>query len=167
VIKAYNFLIKGLAVCSGIIIFIAFLMIVFDVLVRILGFSPPAYTIAVVEYFLLYFTMFAAPWLVRVKGHVFIDAITQFLPHKVKWVVAKIAYLVCICSSLTFCIISAKLLIAAIESGNLDVRGVDMILWTLYAPMPLGFLLVAIEFGRYLIGIDDMYGDRSDLRESM
>ena len=166
-VKAYNFLIKGLAVCAGIIIFTAFLMIVFDVSVRLVGISPPAHTIAMVEYFLLYFTMLAAPWLVRIKGHVFIDAVTQFLPRQVKWVVAKIVYAVCICSSLTFFVISAQLLIAAIESGNLDVRGVDMILWTLYAPMPLSFLLVAIEFGRYLIGIDDMYGDRSDLRESM
>lgn len=166
-IKAYNFLIKGLAVCSGIIIFTAFLMIVFDVLVRLAGFSPPAHTIAMVEYFLLYFTMFAAPWLVRIKGHVFIDAITQFLPRQVKWAAAKIVYAVSICSSLTFCVISTQLFIAAFENGNLDVRGVDMILWTLYAPMPPAFLLVAIEFGRYLIGIDDMYGDRSDLREGM
>ena len=167
IVRSYNWLLNALAVCSGIVIFTAFLMIVFDVSLRILGFSPPAFTIAVVEYILLYFTMFGVPWLVRQKGHVFIDAVTQFLPPMVKKVVAKIVYAVCIASSLTFCYFSAGLLIEAIENGTLDVRGVDLPQWALFAPMPLCFILVAIEFGRFLIGIDDMYGDRTDVRESM
>ena len=167
VVRAYDFLIKGLAVCAGIVIFAAFLLIVIDVSIRISGYSPPAYTIAVVEYILLYFTMFAAPWLVRIKGHVFIDAITQFLPRPVKRVLAKIVYAVCVCSSLVFCVVSAQLLLGAIESGNMDVRGINTPQWTLYLPMPLAFLLVASEFGRFLIGIDDMYGDRGDAGETM
>lgn len=166
-IKAYNFLLNGLAVCSGVVIFTAFLMIVFDVSLRILGFKPPAFTIAVVEYMLLYFTLLAAPWLVRQKGHVFIDAGTQFLPPLPKKVLAKAVYAVCIASALTFCWVSRGLLIEAYTMGALDVRGIDMPQWALFAPMPLCFLLVAIEFGRFLIGIDDMYGDRTDVRESM
>ncbi len=165
--KAYNQLLNGLAVCSGIVIFTAFLMIVFDVTIRILGFQPPAYTIAVVEYILLYFTMLAAPWLVRQKAHVFIDAMTQFLPPRVKKVTAKFVYCVCIASALTYCYFSFGLLVENYQMGSLDVRGIDLPQWSLFAPMPPCFLLVAIEFARYLIGIDDMYGDRTDVRESM
>ncbi len=33
--------------------------------------------------------------------------------------------------------------------------------------MPICFALVAIEFIRYLIGIDDMYGSRTDVKEGM
>jgi len=167
IVKAYNYLLNGLAVCAGIVIFTAFLLIVFDVSLRILGFSPPAFTIAVVEYILLYFTMFGAPWLVRQKGHVYIDAVTQFLPAAVKRIIAKIVYAVCITSSLIFFYFSTGLLIEAIRTGSLDVRGVDLPQWALFAPMPLCFILVAVEFGRYLIGIDDMYGDRTEVRESM
>jgi len=167
IVKAYNCLLNGLAVCAGIVIFSAFLMIVFDVSIRIMGFSPPAFTIAVVEYILLYFTMFGAPWLVRQKGHVFIDAVTQFLPPLIKMIVAKIVYAICIVSSLIFCYFSFGLLVEAIRNGTLDVRGVDLPQWALFAPMPLCFFLVAVEFSRYLIGIDDMYGDRTDVRESM
>lgn len=165
--KAYDFLIKGLAVCAGIVIFTAFVLIVVDVSIRIIGLSPPAYTIALVEYILLYFTMLAAPWLVRIKGHVFIDAVTQFLPRPIKRVLAKVVYAACICSSLVFCVVSAQLLWGAFESGDIDVRGVNMYLWILYLPMPLASLLVAVEFGRFLIGIDDMYGYRGDVGESM
>lgn len=166
-IKGYNYVVNGLAVCSGMVIFTAFLLIVIDVTIRMAGFSPPAYTIAVVEYILLFFTMFAAPWLVRVKGHVFIDAITQLMPGKVQRVLAKLVYVICVCSSLTFCIISYGLAEEAIVTGNLDVRGVDMPQWLLFVPMPPCFFLVACEFFRYLIGIDDMYGSRTDVKESV
>lgn len=167
VVKGYNFVLRALAVVSGIVIFAAFVMIVVDVTIRILGFSPPAFTIAVVEYILLWFTILAAPWLVRIKGHVFIDAVTQFLPAGVKVVVGKIAYLVCICSSLTFCYIATQLFIDAYTGGVLDIRGVDMPQWLLYMPMPIGFLMVAIEFMRYLVGIDDMYALAIHERDNM
>ena len=42
-----------------------------------------------------------------------------------------------------------------------------MPLWTLLLPIPFCFFLVAIEFGRYLIGLDNMYGDRTDARENV
>ncbi len=165
--KAYDTVVSGLAVAAAVAISIAFVLIVVDVLLRLAGYSPPAFTITFVEYILLYFTMFSAPWLVRVKGHVFIDAVTQLLPHGVKFVLAKIVYFFSICSALTFSYISFGLLAEAIQTQNLDVRGVDMPEWLLYAPLPLCFLLVATEFFRYLIGIDDMYGSRSDVKESV
>jgi TRAP-type C4-dicarboxylate transport system permease small subunit len=166
-VKAYNTLIYGLAMCAGGVISVAFVLIVVDVLMRLVGLSPPAFTITVVEYILLYFTMFSAPWLVRVKGHVFVDALTQLMPGRVQRVFAKIVYFLSICSTLTFSYISFGLLVEAIVTGNLDVRGVFMPAWILFAPMPLCFLLVAAEFLRYLIGIDDMYGSRSDVKESV
>ena len=166
IIKGYNYLVNGLAAGAAIAVSIAFVLIVVDVLMRLAGLSPPAFTITFVEYILLYFTMFSAPWLVRMKGHVFIDAVTQLLPDGAKFVLAKIVYFLSICSALTFSYISLTLLVDAIQSQNLDVRGVDMPEWLLLAPMPPCFLLVAAEFFRYLIGIDDMYGSRSDVKES-
>ncbi len=164
--KAYDNLINGMAAFAAISVSIAFVLIVVDVLKRLAGISPPAFTITFVEYILLYFTMFSAPWLVRVKGHVFIDAVTQLLTPGVQVVLAKIVYFLSVCSALTFSYISFGLLMEAIETQNLDVRGVDMPGWLLIAPMPPCFLLVAIEFFRYLIGIDDMYGSRGDVKET-
>lgn len=165
--KAYDFVIAGLAVCAAAAITVAFILIVIDVLMRLAGLSPPPFTITFVEYILLYFTMFAAPWLVRVKGHVFVDAITQLLPPAVQRVLAKIVYFLSICAALTFCYISFGLLTEAIETQNFDVRGVDMPEWMLFAPMPPCFLLVATEFFRYLIGVDDMYGSRTEAKDSV
>lgn len=166
-VRAYNFLIHGLAVCSGIVIFGAFLLIIYDVSIRMAGFVPPRYTVPFVEYALLYFALLAAPWLARIKGHVFIDAVRQFLPPVVQRVTAKIVYVICIASALTMSWFSAELLIEGIQGGMHDVRAIDMPLWALYGPMPPCFLLVAMEFVRYLLGIDDMYADRTEVKEGM
>ena len=167
IVKAYNYILNAMAVIAGILIFAAFVMIVVDVLMRITGLKPPLFTIAVVEYILLWFTMMAAPWLVRQKGHVFIDAVTQFLPPVVKRAVAKLVYLICIISSTIYFIHTGGLFVSALQSGIIDVRSVDMPQWVLYAPMPVCFFFVVMEFGRFLIGIDDMYSDSIEARGGM
>ena len=111
--------------------------------------------------------MLAAPQLVRTKGHVFIDAITQLLPARIQNVLAKVVYLICIASSLTFCWYSLGLFIDAFSSDQVDIRAVDMPLWILLMPLPFAFALVAMEFFRYLIGVDSMYGSRTEARDTV
>ena len=120
-----------------------------------------------VEYGLLWFTMLAAPWLARMKGHVFIDAVTEILSPNVQRYTAKIAYTVAFVGSAVFAYFSWQLLVEAYVDEMIDERGVDIMLWTLYFPMPFAFGMLAIEFLRYLLGFDDMYGRRTDVREGM
>ena len=166
-VKSYNFILNAMAVLAGILIFLVFVMIVVDVTMRIVGLKPPLFTIAVVEYILLWFAMLAAPWLVRIKGHVFIDAVTQFLPKKLQTVIAKIVYSICIVSSSIYCVHAAGLLHQAWTKDMIDVRSIDMPQWILFGPMPLCFFFVATEFARYLIGIDDMYSQSITEREGV
>lgn len=154
---AYATLVGALAALAGVIIAADTVLIVVDVTIRTLGVPPPAFTIAVVEYSLLYVTMFAAPWLVRQKGHVVIDALITRLPEWLHQVVARFAYLVSLLSSLVVAWFSWQLFIGAIQSGLYEERGIDMPLWSLYLPIPIGFVLVAVEFARYLLGRDSLY----------
>ena len=167
VVRAYNFVLHGMAFLAGILIFLSFLMIVVDVTMRTVGLNPPHFTIPFVEYILLWFAMLAAPWLVRIKGHVFIDAVTQFLPGPIKTVIAKIVYSICIVSASIYCFHAAGLLHQAWVKDMVDVRSVDMPQWLLFLPMPICFLFVALEFGRFLIGIDDMYSQTILEREGV
>jgi C4-dicarboxylate transporter, DctQ subunit len=167
IIVAYNGLINGLRYLAGVVIFGIFVLIVTDVFVRLIGLRPWLYSSILVEYGLLWFAMLAAPYLVHTKGHVFIDVITQLLPQRVRRVIAKIAYVICIVSSLVFSYYSLRLLIDAIADNEIDVRAVDMPLWTLLLPIPFCFVLVAIEFIRYLIGWDSMYGERTEIKDNV
>ena len=167
VFRIYNYILKGMAVGAGITIFVAFILIVIDVLMRITMMDPLLFILTTVEYILLYFTMLAAPWLVRIKGHVFIDAVTQFFPPRVKKVVAKIVYLLCIIASAIYCYHVILLFTEAVASGEYDMRSYEIPIWILFAPMPLCFFMCAIEFGRFLIGIDDMYDQSITERENV
>ena len=171
VIRAYNLLINLLRFLAGVVVFGIFVLICVDVLLRILGgyvgMQPWTYSVPVVEYGLLGFAMLAAPYLVRIKGQELIEAVTSIVPPRVQWVMAKLSYLGCIVASCIFAWYSWGVLLEAMLRGTLDIRAEEIPLWYLILPMPLCFALVAVEFGRYLIGIDSMYGDRTEVRENV
>ena len=165
--RAYDALINAMKVLSGVCVVLIFILIVLDVLLPLVGIQAWGGTLGVVEYALLWFTVLAAPWLARIKGHVFIDAVTELLPARVHAVTSKIAYLVAIAGSVLLGYYSLELMLEAYFNGDIDERSIELMLWWIYAPMPLGFFLVAIEFLRYLLGYDDMYGNRTDVKEGM
>ena len=164
---AHDWLIHTFKFIAGLIVLAIFVLITLDVLLPLVGIQPWDGTLGVVEYGLLWFTILAAPWLARIKGHVFIDAVAVMLPPAVKKVTSKIAYLVVITGSLMLAYYSWLLLVESYVDENIDERSIELMLWWIYAPMPICFALVAIEFIRYLIGIDDMYGSRTDAKEGM
>jgi C4-dicarboxylate transporter, DctQ subunit len=157
----------ALAVVAGAMIGLAFVLIVVDVGVRAVGLQPPAFTSAAVEYILLYFTLFAAPYLTRRKAHVCVDALIAHLRGRVRWLLEKFVYVVCIATCLIFAYIGFGLTLDAIRSGGFEERSIDVPLWINYAPMAPAFLLVAIEFGRYLVGVDTLYIDRTEVQDSV
>ncbi len=164
---AHLWLINTFKFISGMIVLAIFVLIALDVILPLVGIQPWDGTLGVVEYGLLWFTILAAPWLARIKGHVFIDAVVEMLPPGAKKVTSKIAYLVAITGSLMLAYFSWLLMVEAFIDENIDERSIELMLWWLYAPIPICFALVAIEFIRYLVGIDDMYGSRTDVKEGM
>ncbi|MEL0020526.1 MAG: TRAP transporter small permease, partial [Rickettsiales bacterium] len=150
--KASGKIVTALAYLACAVIPCMFTMIVIDVSMRSLGINPPLFTSSIVEYALLYVAMFSAPWLVREKGHVAIEALLTICPKIVRMVLAKTVYLVCASASFLFAWFSWLLFVDAAESGQLDIRGVDMPYWAQFLPMFISFAFVGLEFFFYLIG---------------
>lgn len=158
----------ALAYFSCAIITCIFTMIVIDVSIRSMGYTPPGFTLAVVEYSLLWFAMCSAPYLVRNRGHVAIEALIAILPPAVRRALAKMVYLVCACVALLFAYFSVLLFLEAWISQEPDLRGIDMPYWILFLPMPISFILVALEFLRYLIGPHSYYTyDLGEVKDSV
>jgi len=122
---------------------------------------------AMAEYCLLFSTMLGAPWLVRLKGHVVVESLTMAMPDVIRMLMAKAVYILCILLSLLFVWYGTLELLATIESGEIDIRSIDMPKWIIYIPLPLGFSLIAIEFGRYLLGYDSYYAGKVGSSESI
>ncbi len=101
--------------------------------------------------------MCSAPWLVRERGHVAIEALVSVLSNVVRQPLAKLVYLVCGSVSILFAWFSLELFWEAWVTGEEDVRGVDMPYWLLFLPMPFAFLLAGLEFFMYLAGLRSYY----------
>lgn len=166
-ILAYNSVIVALAYVAGAMVAATFVAVVYDVTLRMLGIQPPYWTSAATEYALLYITLLAAPWLVRQKGHVFVQLVNQALPPVPRKWLERAVYLICILVSLTIAFYSLAEAIQSFERGEYDVRSIAMPMWLLYAPLPVGFLLTATEFLRFLLGVDSMYVSTSSSTESL
>ena len=160
--KAYDGLIVGLAM-----LVVIFVGIIADVAIRTVGYNSLQWYSAIAEYCLLFSTMLAAPWLVRLKGHVVVESLTMAMPAPVRWAMAKAVYVLCIVLCLLFVYYGFVELVLALGAGELDLRSIDMPKWILFLPFPLGFTLVAIEFGRYLLGYGSYYTGHVGSSESL
>ena len=166
--KALGKSVTALAYVACAVIPCLFTMIVIDVSIRMMGYNPPLFTSSVVEYALLYIAMFAAPWLVREKGHVSIEAVITQLPAPMQRFLAKFVYLVCMLASILFSYFSWQLLLDAWESGQIDMRGVYMPYWAQFFPMFIGFVFISFEFLMYLIGRRHYYSyDLGDVKDGV
>ena len=158
-VRWYDRLIMTLAIAASVIVALMCCMVLFDVTMRWLGVALPAFAVTIVEYSLLYLAICAAPWLVRERGHVYIDLLIQVLPPGLRLLVERIIYFCTILACMAVAATATYLTWIAMNSDRMDVRGIDVPLWVSQIPLPIGFTLVACEFLRLWI-IRESYFDR-------
>jgi TRAP-type C4-dicarboxylate transport system permease small subunit len=164
--KIQTALVYGALVLSATLIGIAIVLVIVDVTLRATRLATLNFTVAFVEYILLYFVLLAAPYLVRERGHVVADMIHSRLSGRPRLVMEKLIYLLCITVSLVFAWFGLKLMIGAIQNGYVDERSVNIPYWLLYLFYPPCFVLVALEFTRFLFG-HGSYFEKHDNLESL
>ena len=152
--RIYNAVIVGLAIVAGAMMAAVFLMIILDVVMRTAGLQPPLFVSALSEYALLYLTMFAAPWVVRIKGHVYVESLTSALPERARLVIERGMLVLCIVVCLVLAYYAAITGIEIAGRGEVDVRSIEIPRWVLFVPLPVGLTLSAAEFLRFLLGFD-------------
>jgi TRAP-type C4-dicarboxylate transport system permease small subunit len=146
-----------MACVAGVIPLFILVAVIIEVFTRNAGLQPLVWTQAYAELSLLFCTMLVAPWLVRAKGHVFIDSFVSMLPALPRRIAEKLVYVVCIIASLVICYFSFNRFIGYLMSGEFQARSVDIPFWVVFLPLPPAFLLIAVEFARYLFGKTSMY----------
>lgn len=155
-LRGYDRLVIAMAMAGCVLLAAMFVMIIYDVTVRTAGLTPPAMTSAVSEYFMLYVTMLAAPYLVRIKAHVAVESITLVMPAAAMPWLSRLVCLVCIAVSVLLAWYSADAIGEVVASGEVDIRSIIVPKWVLFAPLPIGFALCAVEFARYLMAREGM-----------
>jgi len=134
----------GLVACF-ILLGITF-MIGADVLLRNIGAGgiPPSNELS--EYGLYVTTILAAPGLLRRGQHIRIDIVLRALPPKVAWSLEWVGDIVGLICSLFFVWYGVRVTMASYLAGSVSIKTLILPEWWIFAPMPVCFLMVAVEF---------------------
>jgi TRAP-type C4-dicarboxylate transport system permease small subunit len=125
-------------------------IITVDVIVRNLGYQSSAHFFTFTEYALLVVPCMGAPWLVREKGHIYVEILLMHLrPRARRWLMRCIG-VACIAVCLVIAWYGFGVTIADFRGAEKDVRSFDMPRWMVVGWIPLAFLMMAIEFARFL-----------------
>lgn len=146
-----------LARLTMLILGLLIVVVVADVVVRSVGLRPLAWASSTAEYILLYAAFLPMPYLVRIKGHVFVEFLRGPMSPAVRRNVERLVYLVCIviCAYLGW--VASNSGVLAWHEGSYETRTFDMPKWLVFLPIAVGFCLSTLEWLRFLVGHDSMY----------
>jgi len=154
-----------LAILAGVYLVWIFLAIVFQVVARSVFLYGSSHIFTFIEYGLLYITMAGAPWLVREKGHVYIEILTAAVSEQVRPLLSRavVGLVILICVIITY--YGIEVTIRAFVRDEMDMRSLDMPRWMLMISMPICFGLMSLQFLRFVIGPETLHSGEAGMHE--
>lgn len=163
--RIINGITNVLAVLAGVYLVLIMFGIVFQATARSFGYSGSSHIFTFSEYGLLYIVMAASPWLVRIRGHVFIELLTAFLPSRIGRPFSRFVALLCVVICVVLVWYSYENTARAFRFGDADERSIDMPKWLLLGSMPICFGLMALNFVRFVFGKDTLHTGQAGVHE--
>lgn len=154
-----------LAILAGLFLVGTMLGIVLMVVLREAAIPGGSHIFSFTEWGLFWIVMAASPWLVREKGHVFIELLTAAVPHPYGKTVSRIVSALCIVICLFLVWYTWGAAAKAYRLGDADMRSVDMPRWLLIGAMPICFGLMAAQFARFVFGRDTLHSGQAGVHE--
>lgn len=150
--RLYDRIVYGMAWLAGFLLVAMMVMIVADVVMRNPPFSlqSPWWLFTFTEYSLLLVPCLGAPWLVREKGHVFVEILLMYLGGRGRRIAMRLIAIVCVLICLILAWYGAEVTVRDFTEARQDTRAVDVPRWIVIVWIPLAFLFMAIEFARFL-----------------
>jgi TRAP-type C4-dicarboxylate transport system permease small subunit len=144
--SAYGRLLNGLMLLACLLLLAMALLIGADVATRNTGLGGIPWSNEASEYVLYLLTLLSAPWLLRQSQHIRVDILLRALPPRVGWALEWVGDVLGLACSVYFVWYGANVLAASYAAGSVSIKTLVLPEWWLLAPMPVAFLLVAIEF---------------------
>ena len=148
--RLYNRLIDAMAFLAAALLVWLMVAVVLSVVIRNLGFQPPAWLFSSTEYSMFYLTLLGAPWLVREKGHVYIEVAISRLPPPMLKGLSRVVMFICAVISFVLAWVGLELVLQNLESNDYDVRTYFVPMWIFTVTYPISFLLMGMEFTRFM-----------------
>lgn len=138
-----------LAVCGAVgavIVFATTAMIALNILLRNAFGSRIPGDVELSEYAMLLLTAFVSPWLLNRGQHVRIDLALQQMPDRLAWACEIFVDLLGCAVSALMCVYGLRALVRSMADGTKIVKEFTIPEWWTLWPLPLMFLLLAVEF---------------------
>ena len=166
VVKGYDAVIYGMAAIAAFLMTAMMVVICLDVFLRNLGYQSSAHFFTFTEYALLMVPCLGAPWLVRQKGHIYVEILLMSLrPRARHWLTMAIgAACIAICSVIAW--YGFGIAVADYLRHEKDVRSFDMPRWLVIGWIPLSFTMMGIEFARFLWRRENFLAPLADITGS-
>ena len=164
-LKTYNGLVTALAIAAGALLVWLGIAVIVSVMQRNLGFQPSAWLFVSTEYGMFYLTLLGAPWLVRKRGHVYIEIVTAALPPKILGIFSRLVCLLCVIVCVIMAFKGAELVQMNLARSDQDVRAYFFPTWLLTITFPICFGLMAIEFLKFVVGRETLHTGQAGLKE--
>lgn len=144
--RAYRLLIHGMAVTAALLLGATALAVTLDVLARNLHLGANPWILEASEYVLPLATFLAAPSLLARNEHVRLDVLLHMVPRGVARWLERIANFVGLAICAVFIVYGVRTLLDSARQGSMVLKSVVFPEWWLFAPVPLCFALLAVEF---------------------
>jgi len=143
---AFGWLLDRLMGLAGFLLLAMTFLIGADVVTRNTGLGGIPWSNEVSEDILYLLTLLSAPWLLRQGQHIRVDIVLRALPPRVGWALEWAGDTLGLACSLYFVWYGWKVLAASYRAGAVSIKTLVLPEWWLLVPLPVAFLLVAIEF---------------------
>jgi C4-dicarboxylate transporter DctQ subunit len=161
--RAYNALVYGMALVAAFLMVAMMVTITLDVVLRNLGYQSSAHFFTFTEYALLIVPCLGAPWLAREKGHIYVEILLMSMPERLRRRITMLIGVVCIAVCLVVAWYGFQVTLNDYLQNEKDVRSLDMPRWMVVGFIPLSFLMMAIEFARFLWRRENFLAPLSDI----
>ncbi|MEM1160982.1 MAG: TRAP transporter small permease subunit [Pseudomonadota bacterium] len=156
-----------LAILAGVYLVAIMFGIVISAIARTFHFAGTwaSHLFTFAEFGLLYIVMAASPWLVREKGHVFIELVTAAVPRSTQRGFSRAISAMCVIICLVLVWYTWGATAKAYKFGDAEMRSLDMPKFLLLGAMPICFGLMAIQFSRFVLGRDTLHSGQAGVHE--
>jgi TRAP-type C4-dicarboxylate transport system permease small subunit len=158
VAKLYDAVLYGMAGLAGLLMVAMMTTIFIDVVLRNLGYQSSAHFFTFTEYALLAVPCLGAPWLVREKGHIYVEMFLTSLPPGAREFAVRAIGVLCVLVCAVLAWYGGAITVNDFVHAERDVRSFDMPRWIVVGFIPLSFAMMALEFLRYLVRGENFLG---------
>ncbi|HEX4996147.1 MAG TPA: TRAP transporter small permease [Methylomirabilota bacterium] len=149
--RAYLGVLHAGAVAAALLLGALALLVTADVVARNVGWGTLPWILEVSEYCLPLATFLVAPWLLSRSEHVRVDVLLTMPPRRIARALERAADAAGVAVSAVFVVYGIRAIVGSAQQGSLVMKSIVFPEWWLFAPVPVSFAFLAVEFLRRLL----------------